>query len=33
VAFWAHVAGFVAGMVLGPVLRRRPREPELVWRH
>lgn len=24
VAFWAHVGGFVAGMVLGPVLVRRP---------
>ena len=34
VAFWAHVAGFVAGMVLGPVLRRRPAwEVEPAWRH
>jgi len=33
VAFWAHVAGFVAGMVLGPVLRRRPVwEGEPAWR-
>ena len=32
VAFWAHVAGFVAGMVLGPVLRRRPTwEAEAAW--
>jgi len=29
VAFWAHVGGFVAGMVLGPTLRRRrPSRPE-----
>ena len=29
VAFWAHVGGFVVGMVLGPVLRtRRPSRPE-----
>jgi rhomboid family protein len=25
VAFWAHVGGFVAGMLLGPLLRTRPR--------
>jgi membrane associated rhomboid family serine protease len=24
VAFWAHVGGFIAGMVLGPMLARRP---------
>jgi membrane associated rhomboid family serine protease len=29
VAFWAHVGGFVAGMVLGPTMRiRRPARPE-----
>ncbi len=34
VAFWAHVGGFVAGMILGPVLRRRPTwEAEAAWRH
>jgi len=27
VAFWAHVGGFVAGMVLGPTLRVRPPAP------
>jgi len=27
VAFWAHVGGFVAGMVLGPTLRMRPPAP------
>ena len=27
VAFWAHVGGFVAGMVLGPTLRGRPPAP------
>jgi membrane associated rhomboid family serine protease len=25
VAFWAHVGGFLAGMLLGPLLRTRPR--------
>ncbi len=25
VAFWAHVGGFVAGVVLGPLLARRRR--------
>jgi membrane associated rhomboid family serine protease len=30
VAFWAHVGGFVAGMVLGPTLGRRP-EPRQAW--
>ncbi|HLK12772.1 MAG TPA: rhomboid family intramembrane serine protease [Candidatus Binatia bacterium] len=25
VAFWAHVGGFVAGLVLGPLFARRPR--------
>jgi membrane associated rhomboid family serine protease len=25
VAFWAHVGGFIAGMVLGPILRERRR--------
>jgi membrane associated rhomboid family serine protease len=30
VAFWAHVGGFVAGMVLGPVLRSR-RPPPPAW--
>jgi membrane associated rhomboid family serine protease len=25
VAFWAHVGGFVAGMILGPVLKQRGR--------
>jgi rhomboid family protein len=29
VAFWAHVGGFVAGMVLGPVLRTR--QPPRAW--
>jgi rhomboid family protein len=29
VAFWAHVGGFVAGMVLGPVLRERT--PSVRW--
>jgi membrane associated rhomboid family serine protease len=24
VAFWAHIGGFIAGMVLGPMLARRP---------
>jgi membrane associated rhomboid family serine protease len=28
VAFWAHIGGFVAGMVLGPALRRRRPEPD-----
>ena len=27
VAFWAHVGGFIAGMVLGPLLRERRRQP------
>ena len=27
VAFWAHIGGFVAGMLLGPVLRGRQPEP------
>jgi len=27
VAFWAHVGGFIAGMVLGPVLRERSAPP------
>jgi membrane associated rhomboid family serine protease len=32
VAFWAHVGGFVAGMVLGPLLaRRRPRRIQPAW--
>jgi membrane associated rhomboid family serine protease len=30
VAFWAHVGGFVAGMILGPVLRSR-RPPPPAW--
>ncbi|HZP40702.1 MAG TPA: rhomboid family intramembrane serine protease [Candidatus Binatia bacterium] len=30
VAFWAHVGGFVAGMILGPVMRERPR-PRPGW--
>ena len=30
VAFWAHVGGFIAGMVLGPVLRAR-RAPARDW--
>jgi membrane associated rhomboid family serine protease len=30
VAFWAHVGGFVAGMILGPVLRERHR-PATRW--
>ena len=34
VAFWAHVAGFVAGLILGPVMRRRPTwDAEAAWRH
>lgn len=33
VAFWAHVGGFIAGMVLGPVLRRRPEEVGPDWWH
>jgi membrane associated rhomboid family serine protease len=31
VAWWAHVGGFVVGMALGPLLRRRRRYPR-VWR-
>ena len=31
VAWWAHVGGFVAGMVLAPILRRRSGYPR-VWR-
>ena len=31
VAWWAHVGGFVAGMALAPVLRRRQSYPP-VWR-
>jgi membrane associated rhomboid family serine protease len=27
VAFWAHIGGFVAGMVLGPTMRERRPEP------
>jgi membrane associated rhomboid family serine protease len=27
VAFWAHIGGFVAGMVLGPTLRERNPQP------
>ena len=27
VAWWAHVGGFVAGMVLGAILQQRRREP------
>jgi membrane associated rhomboid family serine protease len=30
VAFWAHVGGFLAGMVLGPMLAR-PRRSAAVW--
>ena len=30
VAFWAHVGGFVAGMILGPALRER-RRPATRW--
>ena len=29
VAFWAHVGGFVAGMVLAPILRQR--RPAIDW--
>ena len=32
VAFWAHIGGFLAGMVLGPVLARpRPRAVRPAW--
>jgi membrane associated rhomboid family serine protease len=31
VAFWAHIGGFVAGMVLGPMLAPRPRTPRPAW--
>jgi membrane associated rhomboid family serine protease len=31
VAFWAHVGGFVAGMVFGPVMRLRPRAASPRW--
>ena len=32
VAFWAHIGGFVAGMVLGPMLARpRPRAVRPAW--
>jgi membrane associated rhomboid family serine protease len=31
VAFWAHVGGFVAGMVVGPLLRRRASLPVQRW--
>jgi membrane associated rhomboid family serine protease len=27
VAFWAHIGGFVFGMVVGPLLRERRRKP------
>ena len=30
VAFWAHIGGFVAGMVLGMLMRRRDRRQQ-VW--
>ncbi len=31
VAWWAHVGGFVVGVVLAPILRRRESYPK-VWR-
>jgi len=32
VAFWAHIGGFLAGMVLGPMLARRgPRRVRAAW--
>jgi len=31
VAWWAHVGGFVVGVVLAPILRRRESYPT-VWR-
>lgn len=30
VAFWAHIGGFVFGMVIGPLLRQRER-PQIYW--
>ncbi|MEA2090043.1 MAG: rhomboid family intramembrane serine protease [Thermoproteota archaeon] len=27
VAYWAHIGGFIAGMVLVPFLKRRKRKP------
>lgn len=30
VAYWAHIGGFVAGMILALILRRRKRKPEPV---
>jgi membrane associated rhomboid family serine protease len=31
VAFWAHIGGFLAGMLLGPALARPRRAPRPVW--
>jgi membrane associated rhomboid family serine protease len=32
VAVWAHIGGFVAGMVLGPILARRgPQAAQPAW--
>lgn len=36
VAFWAHIGGFVFGMLFGPLLRSRKRQPVIVrddWKH